>query len=175
MSIALIVLLWMSLLLILGNYVVGISEGVRAVITGLTGISFLPFHFILGVISSLLALFSVVITMFYFIGTGKAVKEGVKEHDLDERYYRMTLKYKKKFFPVMTLSLLFYIALPCVGAAVSANYLGSLTHHLVSVATIIVHFYISVRGVYYLYENDRLVSTVHRLIQEAEMEEETGV
>ena len=171
MAVALIGLLFMSLVMLVANLVLGYDPGLA---TQYLGTSFLSAHIMLGVLASLLALFSVVITMFYFIGTAKAVEEGVRDYELDRRYYEMTLKYKKKYFPVMTVSLLVYIALPSVGAAVSANYLASWYHEIVAYLTILTHGYICYSGWGYIFENDRLVNTVDRLIREQEASPGTG-
>lgn len=165
MAIALLALLFMSLIAIGMNLVLGEFTGLSIYLFGQAS---LASHMMLGVVASLLALFSVVITMFYFIGTGKAVKETVKEWDLDPRYYDMVLKYKRKYFPTMTVSLLVYIAAPSVGAAASANYLSDGFHGLIGYLTFATHAFICYQGWYYIFENDRLVNTVDRLAREAE-------
>lgn len=167
-AVGLMALLLMGLVTLAGNLVLG---EVPTLAGDLLGHSFLTSHIILGVIGSLLALFSTVITMFYFIGTGKAVKESVQEWDLDPRYYDMVLKYKKKYFPTMTLSLVVYIALPSVGAATSADYLSAGFHGMVAYLTVATHAFICYQGWYYIFENDRLVATVDRLAREAERDE----
>jgi hypothetical protein len=169
MAVALLALLFMGLVMLIANLLLGQFPTLAG---ELLGTSFLSTHIILGVIASLLALFSTVITMFYFIGTGKAVKESVQEWELDERYYQMVLKYKKKYFPTMTLSLVVYIALPSVGAATSADYLSAGFHSLVAYLTILTHAFICYQGWFYIFENDRLVATVDRLAREKEREDE---
>ncbi|MFB6346546.1 MAG: hypothetical protein ABEK50_12370 [bacterium] len=170
MAIALLALLFISLLAIGLNLLLGEFTGLSIYLFGEAS---LAIHMMLGIVASLVALFSVVITMFYFIGTGKAVKETVQEWELDERYYQMVLKYKKKYFPTMTLALVVYIAAPSVGAAASAEYVSDSVHRLVSYVTFLTHGYICYQGFYYIFENDRLVTTVDRLAREAE-EEATG-
>lgn len=165
MAIALLALLFMSLLAIGLNLLIGEYPGMTLYFLGKTSVAT---HMMLGVVSSLLALFSVVITMFYFIGTGKAVKETIQEWDLDERYYDMVLKYKKKYFPTMTLALLVYVAAPSVGAAASANYVSDGFHGMIGYLTFATHAYICYQGWDYIFENDRLVNTVDRLAREAE-------
>lgn len=163
MAIALIGLLFVSLLLLLANLVLGEYPVLAGAVMDLP---FLSTHIALGVVASLLALFSTVITMFYFIGTGKAVKESVRDWDLDHRYYEMVLKYKKKYFPTMTLALVVYIALPSVGAAASVDYLSAGFHRLVAYLTVLTHSVIVYQGWEYIFENDRLVATVDRLARE---------
>lgn len=164
MAVALFALLSLSLFMLGANILLGEWPTVASTILGT---QFLSTHIILGLLGSLLALFSVVITMFYFIGTGSAVKEGVQDYELDQRYYQMTLKYKKKFFPVMTLSLIVYIALPAVGAAVTVDYLGPGLHRMVAYLTFVTHAYITYKGWEFIFENDRVVATVDRLIRES--------
>lgn len=171
MAIALLALLFISLIAIGLNLALGEFTGLSIY---LFGKSSLAIHMLFGVIASLLALFSVVITMFYFIGTGKAVKETIQEWNLDKRYYDMVLKYKRKYFPTMTLSLLVYIAAPSVGAAASAEYVSDWLHGLVGYLTFATHAFICYQGFYYVFENDRLVATVDRLAREAEEGEDSS-
>lgn len=165
MAIALLGLLFVSLLAIGMNLLLGEFPSLGVYLFGKAS---LATHMMVGVVASLLGLFSVVITMFYFIGTGKAVKETIKEWDLDKRYYDMVLKYKRKYFPTMTASLLVYIGVAGFGAAASVNYIDDWYHGLVGYLTFATHLLICYQGVFYIYENDRLVNTVDRLAREAE-------
>jgi len=169
-AVGLFALLIMGLATLVMNLVLGEYP---ALAQNLVGMPFLTVHVIFGVIASLLALFGTVITMFYFIGTGKSVKEGVKEWDLDERYYEMVLKYKKRYFPTMTLSLLVYIALPGVGAAATTDTVSSGFHGIIAYLTVLTHGFICYQGWHYIFENDRLVATVDRLAREKQAEEDT--
>lgn len=173
LALALVVLLWFGFGLLLLNVLMAHVPPLAELLTTMAGAPFVATHFTLGVIASLVALFGVVITMFYFIGTAKAVKEGVRDHDLDRGYYEMTLKYKKKYFPGMTLSLLFYVATPGFGAAVQVGSINPLTHGLVAYLTLIIHLWICVRGQQYLIENDRLVAKVDYLVQKQTRSEST--
>lgn len=139
---------------------------VSNLITWLADAPFIAAHFTLGVCAALIALFGVVITMFYFIGTAKAVKEAVRDHDLDREYYRLTLKYKRKYFPGMTASLLFYIATPSLGGAAMVDMVSPYLHGGVAYLTLLVHGWICVRGQQYLMENDRLVAKVDYLVKQ---------
>lgn len=165
MALALVVLLWIGFGALLLNILMAHVPSIAGVVTYIAGAPFIATHFTLGVVSSLIALFAVVITMFYFIGTAKAVKEGVRDHNLDRDYYELTLKYKKQYFPGMTASLLFYIAAPGFGAAAQVGSVSHLTHGIVAYLTLLVHLWICVRGQEYLIENDRLVAKVDYLIQ----------
>lgn len=171
MAVALLALLSVGLVLLGADLFV--SQNLALAASLVDASSGLSVWIIFEVLASLTALFSVVITMFYFIGTGKAVKESVRDHDLDEGYYDLVLKYKKRYFPAMTLALLFYIALPGVGAAVTVDYVGRTTHFLVALSTVLMHLYVCWRGWEYIIENDRLVATVDRLVRERQQERET--
>lgn len=164
MAVALLALLFIGLVLLGADLWVSQNLALAAaLVDASSGVSV---WIIFEVLASLTALFSVVITMFYFIGTGKAVKESVSDHELDSAYYDMVLKYKKRYFPVMTLALVAYVALPAVGAAVTVDYVGSTVHFLVALVTFLAHVYVCYLGWSYIIENDRLVSTVDRLVRE---------
>jgi len=168
MAVALVILLWMSFGVLFVTLLMGQIQPLGYVISDWFGASWIATHFTLGVCGSIFALFVVVITMFYFIGTAKAVKEGVRDYQLDRDYYELTLKYKRKFFPAMTVSLLFYIALPSLGAASMVNYVDPWIHGVSSYLTLMLHGWICFRGQEYLLENDQLVAKVDYLIQKRE-------
>lgn len=168
MAVALLALLSAGLIMLGADLFV--SQNLALAASLVNASSGLSVWLIFEVLAALTALFSVVITMFYFIGTGRAVKESVRDHDLDERYYDMVLKYKRRYFPAMTLALVFYVALPGVGAAVTVDYVGGTTHFLVALATLLVHLYVCWLGWSFIIENDRLVATVDRLVREREDE-----
>lgn len=166
MAIALLALLFVSLSLLTLNILAAEVSMIGSTLTSLIGGSFISVHFTLGVVASVLCLFSVVITMFYFIGTGRAVKDSVKDYGLDRRYYQMILKYKRKYFPVMTLALVIYIALPTLGAAAQAKYIAPGFHGLFSYITLVTHAFVCYQGWGYIFENERVVATVNRLVRE---------
>ncbi len=166
MAVALLALLSAGLIMLGADLFV--SQNLALAASLVNASSGLSVWLIFEVLAALTALFSVVITMFYFIGTGRAVKESVRDHDLDERYYDMVLKYKRRYFPAMTLALVFYVALPGVGAAVTVDYVGRTTHFLVALVTLLVHLYVCWLGWSFIIENDRLVATVDRLVRERE-------
>lgn len=174
MGIALVGLLWLGFGVLLLSVLMAHVPIVANVMTWLANAPFVATHFTLGVCASLTALFGVVITMFYFIGTAKAVKEAVRDYELDREYYELTLKYKRKYFPGMTLSLLFYIATPSLGGATMVDMVAPYVHGVVAYLTLIVHGWICIRGQEYLLENDRLVAKVDYLVKQKEESPKQG-
>lgn len=167
MTPALFALLFCSLVLLLGNTIVGHAPGVAG---AWFGMEFLEFHIILGVLASLLALFTVCMIMFYLIGTGKQIKENIREHDLDASLYGPVTDGKRKFFPTLTLAMVLYVALPGVGAALTVEAVGSGFHTMISYLTLVTHLFVCYQSWHHLRAQDRVIVTVDRQVRTIESE-----
>ncbi len=86
----------------------------------------------------LLSLFSQSMVIFYFIGTGKLVKEEVAAYPQEEkvRILAVLAGFKRKTSPAATLALLCAIAVFVLGGAVHTHALPSWTHLAASVAAL---------------------------------------
>ena len=63
-------------------------------------------HIEFGLISSITYMFTESLIMFYFIATGKKIKEYIKENNLDIGLYENVIRMKMKFFPHATFNML---------------------------------------------------------------------
>ena len=57
------------------------------------------------------------IIMFYFIGSGKKIKETILKYELDKMPYQKVLKIKRKLFPHLTMNILLMGAAFIIGGA----------------------------------------------------------
>lgn len=165
MTPALLGLLFCALILLLLNTAVGHFPGLGTwVASNFLGMEseFLEFHIILGVLGVLLALFSVCLVMFYLIGTGKQIKENIQEENLDKNLYKPVKEGKRRFFPTLTLAMVMYVALPCVGAAVTVDYLNPGFHRLLAYLTVLTHGFVCYQALHYLKEQDRTIVKINR-------------
>lgn len=85
-------------------------------------------HLLLALLSSLLLLFSHCWIMFYLIGTGKAIKEAVAEHDLEPELVAETRLYKNRTFPWIMLAMGLAMATFILGGGVYTQAVPSWVH-----------------------------------------------
>ena len=89
----------------------------------------------------LLSLFSQSMVIFYFVGTGKLVKDEVSGYPEGERraILRALSSFKRRTSPAATLALLSAIAVFVLGGAVHTRALPPETHLAASVAAVLLH------------------------------------
>ena len=87
----------------------------------------MPRHVLVGLASSLLILFSHCWIMFYLIGTGKAIKDAVKDGGLDPAFAEETKRFKNASYPSMMLAMGLVMATFILGGAVG-NVVDRLLH-----------------------------------------------
>ncbi len=113
--------------------VIGWMASFGFVANGLVGFNVLPgqplgLHILLGTASALLLLFSHCWIMFYLIGTGKAIKVAVAEHDLDGDAVQLTKDFKNQSYPMMMLAMGLAMAAFIVGAGVHTRVIPAWVH-----------------------------------------------
>src|SRR3954469_17990722 len=79
----------------------------------------MPRHVLIGLASSLLLLFSHCWIMFYLIGTGKAIKDAVKERGLDPAFIEETKRFKNQSYPWLMLAMGLVMATFILGGGVA--------------------------------------------------------
>lgn len=131
----------------------------------------MPRHVLVGLASSLLLLFSHCWIMFYLIGTGKAIKEAVKEHGLEpaatEAIIEDTKRFKNLSYPSMMLAMGLVMATFILGGGVATGAVPSWVHHALFYAAVLVQAY-SLRIEWrVLGENERLMAAVDRRLAAA--------
>ncbi|MGH9464672.1 MAG: hypothetical protein ACRD0X_03430 [Thermoanaerobaculia bacterium] len=86
-------------------------------------------HLLLGLVASLLILFSHCWILFYLVGTGKAVKDAVRAHGLSADLVAATRRFKHQSNPWMLLAMLLVMATFVVGGGVQTKVVSSWVHH----------------------------------------------
>jgi hypothetical protein len=153
MPYALLSLLWISV--------------VSLFVTFSTGLHLLQFsikaHVILALTATTLALFAHTMTMFYFIGTGKKIKEFVSTWDerTQQEIRQKIIQMKRKIFPGMTLVCLLLMAAFILGGAYDARVISKPVHFWVSTAALVYHVHVVLRETFYLFKNVDLISEVN--------------
>ena len=122
----------------------------------------MPRHVLVALASSLLLLFSHCWIMFYLIGTGKAIKDVVKEHGLEPQIVEETKRFKNLSYPWLMLAMGLAMATFILGGGVATGTLPSLVHHVLfylALASQVKALWVERRV---LNENERLMADLDR-------------
>ena len=124
-------------------------------------------HLMLGLISVLLLMFSHSWIMFYLIGTGKAIKEAVAEHALDNDFIERTKEFKNRSYPPLMLATGVAMATFILGGGVATSVIPRWTHQTLFFATL----FCQVRALWIetsvLGDNERLMGSISNRIDGA--------
>lgn len=135
----------------------------------------LPLHVLVGLASCLLLLFSHCWIMFYLIGTGKAIKETVKESGLPADYVEATKRYKNQSYPWLLLAMGLAMATFILGGGAPVGSVPSWVHHALFWAALAAQVRTLAIEQRVLGENERLMADIdRRLARGAEAEAPAG-
>ena len=138
-------------------------------VTGFLGFQVAPetgvgAHLLTALFSSLLILFSHSWIMFYLIGTGKAVKTAVTEHDLAAEYAARTIEFKNRSYPSLMLAMGVVMTTFIIGGGVATRVIPPWIHALLFGVALAVQIRSLVLEGKVLMANDRLMREVDRAI-----------
>ena len=85
-------------------------------------------HILWGFFATFLVTLSQSMTMFYFIGTGKYVKDLVANQPFGNEFIRRTKVFKAKVFPTALWAMLFTMATMILGGGVHTHMIPSWVH-----------------------------------------------
>lgn len=119
-------------------------------------------HVLLALASALLLLFSHCWIMFYLIGTGKAIKEAVKEYGLDAAAVEETKRFKNESYPALMLAMGLAMATFILGGGAATGSLPPLVHHVLFWATLLAQGRALWREQRVLDANERLMAALDR-------------
>jgi len=94
-------------------------------------------HVLVALASCLLLLFSHCWIMFYLIGTGKAIKEAVQEHGLEQKLVEDTKRFKNLSYPWLMLAMSTAMATFILGGGAATGSLPSWIHHVLLYVTLL--------------------------------------
>ena len=151
---ALLIVGWLATLGLVANAVLGY-------LLGSTLPSLTP-HLLLGLVACLLLLFSHSWVMFYLIGTGKAIKDAVRDHGLDPAFAEETKRFKNASYPWLMLAMALVMATFILGGGVATGFVPSWVHHVLFYAAIPAQGYALWIERRILGDNERLMADVDR-------------
>jgi len=85
-------------------------------------------HIQFAFIATIFYMFSQSWIMFYFIGSGKTIKETILKYDLDKKLYQEVIDSKKKLFPHLTLNIILIGSVFVIGGGVQTKVVSGSTH-----------------------------------------------
>ena len=122
-------------------------------------------HVVLALTAVSLALFAHTMTMFYFIGTAKKIKEFIEswEDDVRTEIRARTIATKKALFPMIMLSCLLLMAAFILGGAHDARVVSRSVHTWVAYGALLVHVHTASLETIHLLRNVNLIREVNDL------------
>ncbi len=105
-------------------------------------------------------------TMFYFIGTGKVVREAAAEHGLDGSWVEETRSYKRRTFGWATYTLGAIVLVPILGGAVDTGLLPAWVHGGLGVVTVAMAGWASYLEIVCISRNLTLLDRLERTLGE---------
>src|SRR5215831_19399478 len=124
-------------------------------------------HVLLGFFTTFLVTLTQSMTMFYFIGTGKHVKDLVASLPTGPELVQRTKIFKAKVFPPALWAMLFTMATMIIGGGVhtKVSWTPPLLHALLAAVALYYNIVALWKEAKYMIENNMLMEEVDRLLQ----------
>jgi hypothetical protein len=122
-------------------------------------------HVLFGLFATFLVTLAQSMTMFFFIGTGKQVKDLVLSHSITEGFVQRTKVFKARVFPPALWAMLFTMATMILGGGVHTRLIPSWVH--LTLATIALYYNIVAffREAKYMMEHNMLMQELEKRLQ----------
>ena len=152
---------WLAVFLLVVVMLQGLaSTYASATIPGLTSKAS---HVVWGFLATIVVLFAHTITMFYFIGTGVAVKDEAKKNASLVPLYERTRRFKARTSGSLTLAPLVLMAASIVGAGTAGGSIRPSVHLWMELAAVAFNVWTLVRVTGVIGENRLLMEEANRL------------
>ncbi len=139
-------------------------------------------HLKFGLITAIMIMLTHTTAMFYFMGTGSAIKSEVRERDLDLSYLRRARAFKGSFFYALFFGMLLIMAAAMLGGGAHSDLLRpvqpdgqsflSRIHELLAVLSLAVNLIALIQTPIYIVRNNILLDEV--MSDEAAKAEDVG-
>ena len=124
-------------------------------------------HFLFGFFTTFMVALAQSMTMFYFIGTGKQVKDLVAKHAASQDFIQRTKRFKAKVFPPATWAILFTMATMILGGGVDTRVIPTFVHTILAAISLYYNLVAFWREAKYMIEHNILMEELDRLLQAA--------
>ena len=124
-------------------------------------------HFLFGFFTTFLVALAQSMTMFYFIGTGKQVKDLVAALPSGPQFVQRTKIFKARVFPPALWAMLFTMATMIIGGGVHtrAAWTPPILHALLAAISLYYNIVAFWKEAKYMIENNMLMEELDRLLQ----------
>ena len=120
-----------------------------------------------GFVTTVIVLFAHTITMFYFIGTGSAIKEEAKRIAALAPLYQKTRKFKARTSGLLTLAPLLLMAASIVGAGAAGGSVSRGVHLWLGMLAVLVNVWTLWTASRVIEENIALMKEANRIVAAA--------
>ena len=124
-------------------------------------------HFMYALFATVIVTLSHSMSMFYFIGTGKQVKDLLESHPQAGEFIQRTRVFKSETSPAATMAILFTMAAWIIGGGVDTRVVPTWIHTVLALLALISNLVAFVREAKCMSENNILLDEVAVLIGEA--------
>jgi hypothetical protein len=124
-------------------------------------------HVLFGLFTTFLVTFTQSMTMFYFIGTGKQVKDLVTSLPAGPEFVQRTKVFKAKVFPPSLWAMLFTMATMIIGGGVHTHvsWTPPILHGILAVISLYYNIVAFWQGAKYMLAQNLLMEELDRLLQ----------
>ncbi|HYR89764.1 MAG TPA: hypothetical protein VE422_37170 [Terriglobia bacterium] len=124
-------------------------------------------HFLFGFFTTFLVTLAQSMTMFYFIGTGKQVKDLVANHPPGKEFIQRTKVFKARVFPPALWAMLFTMATLILGGGVDTRVIPAFVHSLLAAAALYFNVVAFWKEAKYMVQHNVLMEEVDRFLRSA--------
>ena len=122
-------------------------------------------HIQFAFIATIFYMFSESWIMFYFIGSGKTIKETILNHNLDKNIYQEVIQSKKKIFPHITLNIFLIGTVFVIGGGVHTKVISVNTHGFLYLFSLL-HFLYLIKIQHFAFkETANILSRLGKMIE----------
>ena len=125
----------------------------------------LQLHILFGVFATFLVTLSQSMTMFYFIGTGKQVKDLVIGHSITEGFVQRTKIFKARVFPPSLWAIVFTMLAMILGGGVHTKMIPSWVHLTLAIAALFFNVQAFFREAKTMIEHNVLMQELEKRLQ----------
>jgi len=121
-------------------------------------------HFLFALFTTFVAVLAQCMSIFYFIGTAKQVKDLLEGRPERGDFILRTRQFKAKVFPMASYAIMFTMAVFIVGAGVHTDVIPAWIHSTLAGVALITNLLAFVREIRYMSENNILLDEVAVLV-----------
>ncbi len=124
-------------------------------------------HFLFGFFTTFLVTLTQSMTMFYFIGTGKQVKDLVANHPSGKEFIQRTKVFKARVFPPALWAMLFTMATMILGGGVDTRVIPAFVHTVLAAAALYFNVVAFWKEAKYMVAHNMLMEELDRFLRSA--------